>query len=389
MHIRRDRVDAGLHDLRRACRISRARIAVGQFRVTAPVERERTHALVDPVAGECCVAALTILVGNGQILLRKRHRQPNRILIQPDLWRVVAAQQEHRIHQIRRPGVVELVVRFFAADLEHRADDLAAVFQTQTGFAGGIPAEIHRPLPLVVQQQVLDDHHRGTDDTVFLPRREQVVDSPGDRVAEWFLGPLEKPAALRVGNGPEDLVIGEGDRESPLVLHLVDVPVGVREREVDNPNVSADSIHILQTPQREGVVVTAGEQDRVGFARVENIVGIVVRREVLRPIRAPPVRLQRVQRQQGRDDPHDDGERLTRPRFFRQFRRQPDQPNAHHHAEDNEPRREEVITVAHLHVRVGCELIASEILCPIGEIHVQYKPHGAQQEQEEDHHPRR
>ncbi len=55
----------------------------------------------------------------------------------------------------------------------------------------------------------------------------------------------------------------------------MDVPVGVEQAEVHHPDVGADAFHFLQVPQREGVVVAVGEQDGVGGATVQQVVGAI------------------------------------------------------------------------------------------------------------------
>ena len=48
-----------------------------------------------------------------------------------------------------------------------------------------------------------------------------------------------------------------------LRLHLVDVPIGLQIRKVADTNVGTITFDLLVVPQREGVVITIGEDDCV------------------------------------------------------------------------------------------------------------------------------
>ena len=68
------------------------------------------------------------------------------------------------------------------------------------------------------------------------------------------------------------------------VAQLLDIPVGVEQAEVDHAHVAAQALDLLQIPQGKGVVVPVGKQDAVGFARLQDIVGVVVGDVVARAI---------------------------------------------------------------------------------------------------------
>ena len=57
---------------------------------------------------------------------------------------------------------------------------------------------------------------------------------------------------------------GQGSTVIGTAAHLVDVPIGVQEAEVADPNVRAHPFHFLGVPKWEGVVVPIGENDGVG-----------------------------------------------------------------------------------------------------------------------------
>ncbi len=65
-----------------------------------------------------------------------------------------------------------------------------------------------------------------------------------------------------------------------FVTKLLDVPVGIEQAEVDHAHVGPDAFHHLQVPEREGVVVAVGEDDAVGFASGQHVVGIIPRDEI-------------------------------------------------------------------------------------------------------------
>ena len=69
-----------------------------------------------------------------------------------------------------------------------------------------------------------------------------------------------------------------------FVLNLLDVPGRVEEREVDYAHVGAHALHVLQVPQRIGVVVAVGEEDGVGGEAFEQVVGVVARDVVARAV---------------------------------------------------------------------------------------------------------
>ena len=60
-----------------------------------------------------------------------------------------------------------------------------------------------------------------------------------------------------------------------FALHLIDVPIGVEQREVDHAHICAVAFDLLHVPEREGVVVSIGEQDGVGLQRVQVVLGKV------------------------------------------------------------------------------------------------------------------
>ncbi len=57
------------------------------------------------------------------------------------------------------------------------------------------------------------------------------------------------------------------DRPDRVVAQLAHVPVGVGQRQADHGHVLPDPFHLLSPPEREGVVVAVGEEDRRTAAR--------------------------------------------------------------------------------------------------------------------------
>ena len=65
------------------------------------------------------------------------------------------------------------------------------------------------------------------------------------------------------------------ERPGRRVAKLAHVPVGVGQREADHGDILADAGHFLRPPERKGVVVAVGEEDRVRRRAVEQVVGEV------------------------------------------------------------------------------------------------------------------
>ena len=55
----------------------------------------------------------------------------------------------------------------------------------------------------------------------------------------------------------------QGRRIVDSISHLVDVPVGTEEGRVANPHVIPEAFHLLDVPEREGVVVSVSDQEAV------------------------------------------------------------------------------------------------------------------------------
>ena len=68
------------------------------------------------------------------------------------------------------------------------------------------------------------------------------------------------------GNGQRLGLVG-------LALHLIDVPAGAQQHQVADTHVGTVAFDLLGVPEREGVVVAEGEEDGVGLARVEVVLG--------------------------------------------------------------------------------------------------------------------
>ena len=73
------------------------------------------------------------------------------------------------------------------------------------------------------------------------------------------------------------LTHADGHRRAVVgtALHLLDIPVGIEETQVHDAHIRPVSLHFLHVPEREGVVVTIGEEDGIGREAVEVILGHV------------------------------------------------------------------------------------------------------------------
>ena len=118
------------------------------------------------------------------------------------------------------------------------------------------------------------------------------------RVRDVALVVLERTGAEHV-----DRAVIEMDRHLGLfVAQLADVPVRVEQRQIHDPDVLAEALDLLDVPERERVVVTVREHERVRLQGREHVVGVVARDVVAAAVvRVPVIREQ--QERLGREQP--------------------------------------------------------------------------------------
>ena len=69
---------------------------------------------------------------------------------------------------------------------------------------------------------------------------------------------------------------GQSGRTVGRTLHLVDIPVGIEIAQIADAGIRADALYFLVVPEREGIVVAIGEDNRVLAGERAQIVGAKV-----------------------------------------------------------------------------------------------------------------
>ena len=62
-----------------------------------------------------------------------------------------------------------------------------------------------------------------------------------------------------------------------LCEHLLDVPIGIAERQIHDANIFADTCHLLRKPKRECIVIAIRKENCIRTAAVEKIICIIPR----------------------------------------------------------------------------------------------------------------
>jgi len=132
-------------------------------------------------------------------------------------------------------------------------------------------------------------------------------------------------------------------------LELLGIPERVQVLAHDHGHVPAHPLHLLQVPEREGVVVAIGEEDRVRLDAHQQIVRPIACGPVPRPARPAPVELERDDRQGEHRRGREPGARGTD--RLRHSRPYPGQPEPPQHSPEREAPDEEVVALAHLVAR--------------------------------------
>ena len=173
-------------------------------------------------------------------------------------------------------------------------------------------------------------------------------------------------------------------RQLPQLLH---VPRRVQVTHHDDGDVLAHTLHLLRIPQREGVVVTVGEEHGVRLDALQQIVRPVAGRPVVAPVGPREVEQERQQRE---DQNGGSGQRRTRRR--RQALRvvhaladplpQRGQPDAGPNAPQREADDEEVVALTHLAHLHGHAFQRDAVA--VAEVEVEGEAEGQRREQEEE-----
>ncbi len=153
------------------------------------------------------------------------------------------------------------------------------------------------------------------------------------------------------------------------------MPVGIGEREVHQGNVGPDAFDFLGKPQGECVVVPRGNQDPVGFHRLEQIDREVVGGGFVGPAGGLPVGQERHQSDRQHRKP---GQPLSKPAGHLAGR--DPEPCCHQGAEERERSHEEVVALAHLPHGVGVDLRPVGIGEAVLEVEIEHQRHGEGQQ---------
>ena len=94
-----------------------------------------------------------------------------------------------------------------------------------------------------------------------------------DRLSDLGVTAIE---LMPVADFPNDLDDVEPETD-PRILELLDIPGSIEQAQVDHPYIGSNPIHVLQEPERKGIVVTIGKENRVGFTGLQDIIGIIIR----------------------------------------------------------------------------------------------------------------
>ena len=134
-------------------------------------------------------------------------------------------------------------------------------------------------------------------------------------VGERLVRAASHLASRQLVRVPEDLLVRQRNRYPIRILHLGHIPVSIQQRQIDHPHIESVVVHFLQTPQREGVVVTGGEQDVSSISDPERneasvlqmaMIGLMIDPECLRnPVSGFTV-LREISVETGRDNRLDD-----------------------------------------------------------------------------------
>ena len=184
--------------------------------------------------------------------------------------------------------VEEVLVCAFEAKLSHRSIFYQAVGHPLHGEVGPESSYIARgdgyrevdgTLPIILADDQPDHSSMRLNDGYTLIRFSGGV--LGNRDIVGLNGESRK---IHVSRPPKsggdfvlDLFMTQPERNAGFeVLELLDVPGSLNQTQVRDAYICSEPFDILQKPERVGIVVAVREQNCVGFATMQNIVGIVV-----------------------------------------------------------------------------------------------------------------